>query len=354
MAAPLRQLPRPLRVVLGVGLGTTLAFALGEVAVRVLGLASPPTAVTLDQESFNEFPGIHFPAPRTVDRSRRGLHFAVSINQLGFRGPDIALQKPQGETRIIVLGDSFAWGQFVDDSAALSIRLEAELAMTCTNTRVLNLALPGSTIDAQRDILERALPLAPDAIVLVHHDNDVVDLRSPTLWVQLAESRELKSAFPMNLVYPTLRRLALWSLLRDARTRMGAVERRRRADAPLSQHALPDIDSLRSRYADQYAAFASRAAELGIPLIVTAYPSHNALADRHRTTFGWFEELVRSRGERYADIHTSLAASGLPDSTLYLLPRDGHASPRGIAIAAGELARSLVTAPDAARYCTAR
>ncbi len=350
----MKKWPRFVRLLLGAVIGSVFALALGELAVRVLGLASPPTAVTLDQDRFDEFPGVHFPAESRVDRSRSGLHFAVSINQQGFRGPEIGLQKPEGERRIIVLGDSFAWGQFVDDSATLPARIEAEFAMGCRNSRVLNLALPGSTIDAQRDILERALPLKPDAIILVHHDNDVVDLRRPTFWEQLAKSRELKSAFPMNMVYPVLRRLALWSLLRDARTRMGAVERRRRADAPLSQHALPDIDSLRSRYADQYAALATRAAEFGVPLVVTAYPSHNALADRNRTTFGWFEDMVRDRGDHYVDLHTPLRSSGLPDTILYLLPRDGHASARGYALAAKVLAESLLSAPDAGRYCEAR
>jgi hypothetical protein len=348
------KLPRLARLLLGVMLGTAFALVLGEIAVRAFGLASPPTAVTLDRARFNDFPGVHFPASSRVDRSRSGLHFAVRINAQGFRGPDVLLAKPEGEKRIVLLGDSFAWGQFVDDSATLPAQLEATLAARCRNTRVLNLALPGSSIDAQRDMLERALPLQPDAIVLVHHDNDVVDMRRPTLWEQLEESRELKSAFPMSLVYPVLRRLALWSLLRDARTRMGAVERRRRADAPLSQHALPDIDSLRSRYAEQYAAFAARVAALDVPLLVTAYPSHNALADRNRTTFGWFEDLARARGDRYADLHTPLRASGLPDSVLYLLPRDGHASARGYALASTALAASLLSAPDAARYCEAR
>lgn len=350
----MRTLRRFARLLLGSVLGTAVALALGEFAVRALGLAHPPTAVTLDQGRFNDFVGVHFPASASIDRSRSGLHFAVSINQQGFRGPEVARQKPAGEKRIIMLGDSFAWGQFVDDSATLPARLEAELATRCRNTRVLNLALPGSTIDAQRDMLERALRLKPDAVILVHHDNDVVDMRRPTLWEQLAESRELKSAFPMNLAYPVLRRLALWSLLRDARTRTGAVERRRRADAPLSQHALPDIDSLRSRYADEYAAFAARVAALDIPLIVTAYPSHNALADRNRTMFGWFEGLARARGDRYADLHTPLRASGMPDTLLYLLPRDGHASARGYTVAAHVLAASLFSAPDVAQYCETR
>ncbi len=353
-AAP-RSAPR--RLLLGAVTAAalaSLAIALLEILVRVLGIASPPRAVSLDRAGFDALPGVHFPAPVATDRSVRALPFRVGINALGFRGPEVAREKPDGERRIVLLGDSFAWGQFVDDSATLPLRVEQRLSAACRNTRVLNFALPGSSIDAQRALLTRARSLSPDAIVLVHHDNDVVDLRSPTFWEQLAAAREAKSRLPMRVVYPLLRRMALWSVIRDARTRLGAVERRRRADAPMSQHDLPDIEALKARYAIELAALSAAAESLAVPLFLTAYPSHNALADPQRTTFGWFVDLVQARADRYVDLHGPLRASGLPDTALYLLPVDGHASARGYALAAGPIAQALLTAPEALRYCEPR
>lgn len=347
-----------LRRILLAGLAVTSASVLGlvvaEACVRLLGLASPPVAVSVDERTFAELPGIFFPSPQRVDRRIPALPHQVTINDLGFRGAPITLVKANGEFRIAVIGDSFVWGDYVDDDETLPAQLERALRVSCPGVRVMNFGIGGTTIDGQSVMLERSRQLSPDAVLLVFHDNDIEDLRAPTYWTSLAENRARKSRFPASLAYGVLRNTALWGLARQAKAHLDAP----RASVPTNNTAatppLPgDLEILQQRYGEALRAFAQRASELNMPLFVTAYPSHHALRDSAATAFSWFERQVRGDSLDYVSIRHALLASGATVDDLYLLPLDGHASPRGYSIAAQAMAEAIMQSLAIPRCSTA-
>lgn len=308
----------------------------------MLGLASPPVAASADERTYASQPGIFFPSPRRVDRRIPGLPHHVSINDLGFRGPQVPLKKPQGEFRIAMIGDSFTWGDYVDDEETLPAQLEAVLRTSCPSVRVLNLGVGGTTIDGQVAMLERAAVLAPDAIVLVGHDNDVLDMRAPTYWTSLATNRARKSQFPASLIYAALRNTALWTVVRQANARLQAPAPMIPRTEGLSDGPPSDLDTLKVLYHQGLRAFADRVRASGTPLLVTAYPSHIALRNPEKTPFAWFEDIVRADSLTYVSAREALLESKLSVDDLYLLPLDGHASARGYRVVAEALARATL------------
>jgi len=88
----------------------------------------------------------------------------LSTNSRGLRGPrEYGLDKPAGVARIVVLGDSFTFGEDVGDEEAWPRRLEALLP----GTEVLNLGVHGYGHDQMLLYLkEEGLKYHPDVVVV--------------------------------------------------------------------------------------------------------------------------------------------------------------------------------------------
>ena len=94
----------------------------------------------------------------------------VNSNQRGMRGErEYALARTPGVARIVTVGDSFTFGDDVDDDQTFSAQLERALSAT----EVLNLGVHGYGHDQMLIRLERdGLPYAPDIVVLGVVDAD--------------------------------------------------------------------------------------------------------------------------------------------------------------------------------------
>jgi lysophospholipase L1-like esterase len=111
---------------------------------------------------------------------RRIGSFHLRTNSLGFRGPEVAAAKPAGTFRILVLGDSVAFGWGVDDDATFVRRFEAEANAAGKPPRieVVNTALPMYDSVQQLAVLrDFGLALQPDLVVLVYVVNDIEPTR---------------------------------------------------------------------------------------------------------------------------------------------------------------------------------
>ncbi len=101
----------------------------------------------------------------------------VRTNALTLRGAPVARRKAPRTYRILVLGDSFAFGFGVEDDETLPEQLERELGGRDAGVEVLNAAVPGWAADQYLLRLQTtALELEPDLVLLTLSSNDPSDL----------------------------------------------------------------------------------------------------------------------------------------------------------------------------------
>lgn len=117
-----------------------------------------------------------FHAPGATGQSYRGGpdRGLVRINSLGLRGREVALRKEEGVFRVLVFGDSFAFGVGVDEEHLFSSHLERLLSLSSgARSEVINMGVSGYSTDQELLLFEDlGANLAPDLVLVVACDND--------------------------------------------------------------------------------------------------------------------------------------------------------------------------------------
>lgn len=349
-------------------LGIALGLVGAEFALRMTGLgASRGGTFTVTEQEFNTLPGIYGPSQDVDVTALAALPHHVHIDSLGYRGPELTREKPAGEMRVFYAGDSFVFGDFVDDDETLPQQTERALAAVCSPpVRVINGGLGGSSITEHVEMIRRGTALQPDLVLLLFNQNDVRDLAGTPMWDQLAANRAAKSSFPLSVAYPLLRNTALWDLtLRTVgrmreQARNEAFEQAAEADdgaavdeSPPDQAESTEMrEAKRQQYLDLVTQLDEELSAQGIDLIVTIMPSHLTVYGYLDTQqLDWIDEALAERGIEHLSFYEALRADGRGETELYLLPHDGHASALGYSVVAEELARNLVTRAPVAAHC---
>jgi lysophospholipase L1-like esterase len=120
--------------------------------------------------------------------------FSLRTNTLGFRGPEISVEKPPGTLRIVVLGDSVAFGWGVDEEVSFVRRFEQELAAK-VDRRVEVVNTGNLVYDSMQQLAlleQRAMRLQPDLVLLVYVTNDIDPTRD------LIQEQFLPSEHPLH------------------------------------------------------------------------------------------------------------------------------------------------------------
>ncbi len=340
-----------------VALGVALSLALAEVALRLFDLAPVGSLATVTQREFERIPGMFSPGQSLVERLVPQLPYRITIDSLGYRDAgQLPRTKPAGEVRVLMLGDSFTFGYLVDDDKTLPADVERLLRSRCGDgVRVINAGVPGSSIETAAGMADRSLSLGIDVAVITFVENDVTDLPS-AMWTQLATNRAAKSRFPMSLVYPWARQLALWNLVMEARGKWRA----RKTTAVLPVRLAPEASGpnqallkLRDEYRQRLTALRDRLAGAGVPLVFAIYPSHRAVYDSLDEQVRWVERTAREAGLTTVDLTPPLQRDGRPKEELFLFPYDGHPSVAGYALVSPSLADTLMAVPVLKDRCTA-
>jgi lysophospholipase L1-like esterase len=98
----------------------------------------------------------------------------LKINSRNLRSPEIAVPKPAGTKRVLVIGDSVTFGWGVDESETFSRKLESSLRrqLACP-LEVVNAGVSGyGTIEEADYFLHEGLELQPDVVVVYYVEND--------------------------------------------------------------------------------------------------------------------------------------------------------------------------------------
>jgi lysophospholipase L1-like esterase len=159
---------RLLRQSLKLLIGFVLAIAVGELILSRSSLIdSPPGQYRRSETRAFE----HSPDFRGKDRHGN----PIIINSHGFRGGERALAKPSGVFRILVLGDSVAFGQGVAAEATFSDQLERLLneASSDLEVEVLNSGVRGyNTYQELLLLKEVGFKFDPDLVLVSYVSND--------------------------------------------------------------------------------------------------------------------------------------------------------------------------------------
>jgi lysophospholipase L1-like esterase len=92
----------------------------------------------------------------------------LRTNHLGFREREIAPKNP-ARYRIAIVGDSLTWGQGLEEGERFSNLLERSLG---ARYEVLNFGIPGNNLPEHLQVLEQALGVSPDFVLLELYIND--------------------------------------------------------------------------------------------------------------------------------------------------------------------------------------
>lgn len=110
----------------------------------------------------------------------RFREFTVHTNAFGLRGPEISVAKPANTERIVILGDSVAFGWGVNDEDTFARRLEVDLRERFPERRfeVVNGGhLMYDSVQEVALLRERLVLLQPDLVLLVYVVNDIEPTR---------------------------------------------------------------------------------------------------------------------------------------------------------------------------------
>lgn len=153
-----------------------LCLLLAEGTVRLLGLAPDDRLPISTQPGdggvqpvcvLTEGPELYALNPRHPDHGPQGL-----------RNEPVAVPKPAGTFRILVLGDSVAYGYTVARESAFPQALQRRLRAQRPDIEVVNAGVPGySTYNELQWYRQRGRPLQPDLVLVALCLNDVVNPR---------------------------------------------------------------------------------------------------------------------------------------------------------------------------------
>ena len=105
-------------------------------------------------------------ARQYIAQARARTHYA--LNRFGYREREIPAKQP-GKYRIAAIGDSFTYGQGIEESERFSNLLEGFLGSTF---EVYNFGGPGNNMPEHLDTLDQALTIEPDYVLLQLYIND--------------------------------------------------------------------------------------------------------------------------------------------------------------------------------------
>ncbi len=142
----------------------------------------------------------------------------VKINSYGFRDREYRLEKASGVYRIITIGDSITFGNFLPAEDVYPEQLEALYEAEGKHVEVLNLGLGGyNTLQEVSTLEQIGIQFAPDLVVVGYCINDIGDT-SPNLRYIQAAQKYGSSIYHLRLIQLIQSRLDKLNLSEYSRT----------------------------------------------------------------------------------------------------------------------------------------
>lgn len=298
-----------------------------------------------DEATFERSLGMWQPGFRGTIAWPIAISYELQINELGFRGPELAREKAEGEFRILCIGDSTTFAVYVDNDEAWPQRLEAALREEHPKVTVINGGHPAwSTADELRFLRERAIEVHPDLILHLFCDNDpagiVVDDSGVDIAGAKGEYAHQLAVMDEGLSFAD--QLRFHTAIGEAQTRLHIAWKASREENRNLNIEPPEIsEAAWGAYEAVYAELAAFCEARGVPLVTACFPQikeHEEPAKRAETRVA---AIAARHGVPFIPLAESFRAAEARGEALYWLPVDSHANVAGNAIIARELAAAL-------------
>lgn len=153
MSGPRSMFSRAALMIVGLCAGLLLAEALCKVLDVVRRSRDHQIAKRLSRPS--DLSDVRFELIPNVTAPTPGVRDPIRVNALGFRGPELAAEKPDGGLRLAVLGDSIAFARTLPEEQRFPFVLQRLLAerFPGRTVEVINASLSGRDTWAEAAIL---------------------------------------------------------------------------------------------------------------------------------------------------------------------------------------------------------
>ncbi len=283
-------------------------------------------------------------------------HRFVRLNHEGFRDVEHALHRRSGVRRLLLVGDSYAFGAGLrDTSERFGEQLQSALAAASGEEwEVIIVSRPGVNTLDETALLERGLAYAPDAVLLLYVFNDANYLAGRRAAGEIAErpGRAVRAEAEREPVFETPRsvgallhpiRLLYWNsfLFQElyVRWRFAKIKLIKRGGSPAAKDVYRTPELLRQHLMD-LARFVSLADSANTPVRIVpidqGVPSDSDRTDRYRT----FVEAARAVGLPVWTLGDAYRGVALDEMVVNRF--DGHPNAVGIQLAVDVIAPKLL------------
>ena len=311
-----------------------------EIGFRLAGVSVGTVQINRGTVRRSGNPGLRFELrPGSVVRAE----VEYRVNAEGLRGPETAVEKPEGVRRLAVLGDSIAFGYWVAEGDAFPRQLEAmlnEAAGAPGRIEVLNFGVPGYNLDQEIEALRtKALVFSPDLVVVAICLNDLEGLFSYEFGL-VQDRLERGRSWSGRLREHMLGRSLLFSWieyrLSEMEARRSYVRARNPLDGPLYAEA---VSQQKAALEGKLGVLRTLLAARGLPGVVAVFPVLGGRFERYR-----YRELHRAvalaaegAGLAVVDLLDCYAAYDFRDLRVDVV----HPSPLGHRVAAHAIRDAL-------------
>jgi lysophospholipase L1-like esterase len=269
------------------------------------------------------------------------------MNNIGFRGPDVSIEKPPNVRRAVLLGSSTVFGLYAPYTATFGHRLSRWLNSEHPSERweVINLGIPNSSSFQSLQVLRTlGLRLKPDLVVVTcgtwHDYTAAVGFDDEAALAQMQRiDRHRKSIHARRL------RLYQWICQIFARPHESRVAEYRRLWA--RNAVRPDGPRVSPTKFKKFLTAIAEESKKASARVIFVKPAANENVKKHTTDSDLYAEIVdrvaRDEGCGLADARE--AAEGNPDETHKYFKDDFHPSAFGHASIAELVALEILKLP---------
>jgi len=330
-------------------LGVVALVAAAEVVARLL--LPGPLAWRQPQLRFRADPELIFAL--VPEQTSFTADEPVSINALGLRGPLVPRARPDGTLRILVLGDSVAFGFGVSDANVLGVRAARRLGDAGIAAEAVNAGVPSYNLAQAIQFLDRECErYSPDWVAAVLSWNDFSDKSG----VSVAEDGRLLSAGETQppgarwttspRAYAVRNTLKQSRLLYAARRLFASPPRSETAhrQAVLGGHSTAEIERGWREFNDAVADLARVSARCRTRPVILALPFRSLLEGQHPNST--YPLRARQAAESHAipiiDLEPEFRRAVSERRPLFLPYDEDHPNAAGHDLAAQALARFVI------------